>query len=243
MRKFLVVLFTMLCVGSFYYIAYAEEFGLDDLLDDEYDDEVIEIWDPLEPINRVVFECNDKFYLNILDPISEAYSYILPLGVRNAAGNLVHEVAMPIRAVSSLIQLDITDTILEISATLLNLTWGFISPLWGDEMFGMVKLEIDAEDLGQSLGFWGVPHGPYIVWPFFGPSSLRDSLGSVGECYVNPVSYLGDFETHLSIESGDAINEWSLTPDRYSFIVEGVPDPYISLRSAYMQNRDALLKE
>ena len=244
MKKRLIVLFTIFFVNVLHCSAYA----VDDLLDDECfddfcDEGFVEIWDPLESINRSVFSFNDSFYRNILDPVSDAYSCVVPRAVRNTTGNLLHEVGMPIRFVSSLVQLDILGAIDEIGATLMNLTWGIIAPVWGYEMFELVKLETDAEDLGQSIGHWGVPSGPYIVWPFFGPSSLRESLGTLGGLYINPVSYVGDFEMQASIKSGNAVNEWSLAPSRYGFLVDGAIDPYISLKSSYFQNREMLIKK
>ncbi len=252
MKNFSIVLFFIISLngcGMHNKTSTSNTDHLDNLLDDSYHEEVVEISDKLEPINRVIFSFNDRFYRNVLDPVNDVYTYIIPQPVRNAIGNLLYEIAIPLRFAGSITQLDFIGALSEVGATICNLSGGLFVPiidLVSDldmEMFAIVELESDPEDLGQSLGYWNVPHGTYLVIPFFGPSSLRDLIGSVGEFYINPIPYISDFDIQATTSSLDAVNKWSLNPDQYGLIVDEAIDPYTALKNAYIQNRDMRTKE
>jgi phospholipid-binding lipoprotein MlaA len=100
------------------------------------------------------------------------------------------------------------------------------------------------EDLGQTFGVWGAGPGFYICWPFLGPSSLRDTIGSVGDGFLDPVNYAFDeaIET-LSVRAYYVINRTSLMLGDYESLKEAALDPYVSLKDAYYQNRKAKIKE
>ena len=99
------------------------------------------------------------------------------------------------------------------------------------------------EDFGQTLGFWGVPAGPHIVWPILGPSNLRDTFGLVGDYFSNPINYIHDDGTSLGLNVFNKFNEFSKDPNQYENLKKGVIDLYPFLRDSYEQRRNYLIKE
>jgi len=99
------------------------------------------------------------------------------------------------------------------------------------------------EDVGQALGAWGIDHGIYLVWPFFGPSSLRDTVGLVGGYFLHPVTYVDPRSASSGIKAYDTVNETSFRIGNYEALKEAAIDPYIAIRDAYIQNREKQVEE
>ncbi|MDO8784918.1 MAG: MlaA family lipoprotein, partial [Syntrophales bacterium] len=116
-----------------------------------------------------------------------------------------------------------------------------------------LHLEKTPEDFGQTLGKYGIKEGFYVVWPFWGPSNLRDTIGMTGDFfadplfYINPHTDLGFVEvnnTYPTIGTAtDKVNETSLTLGTYEEFKDSAIDPYISMRSAYFEYRRNQIKK
>jgi phospholipid-binding lipoprotein MlaA len=117
----------------------------------------------------------------------------------------------------------------------INTTEGVLG--FGDPARDKHGLEPAGEDLGQTLATYGVGDGVYIVWPLLGPSTVRDSVGMVGDQFLNPVRYIDHRKTSISVTAGRIINERSLTIGEYESFKASAIDPYIALRQAYIQYR------
>ncbi len=161
----------------------------DDLVDKDLLDDapVVSVSDPLEPINRVFFKFNDVLYEWVLKPVTNGYSWVLPLELRECFGNVFLNLATPIRFLNSLLQGNIEQAGIVLQRFLINTTAG----VWGfkdiaDEEFGIKRRRADFD---QTLGKWGLGPGMYICWPVLGPSSVRGSVGLVADSYVHPVPY------------------------------------------------------
>jgi phospholipid-binding lipoprotein MlaA len=143
--------------------------------------------------------------------------------------------------VNSLLQLKFHAAAKEIGRFLVNTTAGF------GGMFDILKDNPNAqpseEDLGQTLGSYGIGNGFYIVWPVLGPSSLRDSFGLAGDYFLDPVSYITPTIDRTAIRAGDRVNDISLRIGEYEDLKESAIDPYVSFRNAYIQYRDKKVKE
>jgi phospholipid-binding lipoprotein MlaA len=113
----------------------------------------------------------------------------------------------------------------------------------GDFAKGQLDIKRKNEDLGQTFGTYGFGHGFYLVWPILGPSSLRDTVGLVGDGFLNPVNYIRPVETSIAITAYDTVNHTSLHIGDYEDIIEAAVDPYISIRDAYVQNRKKKVDE
>lgn len=195
-----------------------------------------QIADPIEPFNRAMYHFNDKLYFWVLKPVATGYNKVLPKVIRVSVKNFFTNLAFPIRFVSSLLQADFNGTAIESGRFFINSIWGIAGFIDLASMEGVNLPKQDA-DLGQSFGLWGVGQGFYIVWPFWGPSSPRDTLGSVGEFFLYPVSYLNPWYASTGVKSYEIINDTSLRIGDYEALIGAAIDPYIAIRDAYVQYR------
>lgn len=198
-----------------------------------------EIADPLEPLNRIFFELNDKLYFAIIRPAAQVYGLVVPEWGRQRVDSFFRNLAAPIRFVGCVLQLKFKAAGNELARFALNTTGGMggLFDIAAEQM----DLPSSGEDLGQALGSWGIGHGFYIVWPVLGPSSLRDSVGTVGDNFLYPVNYLEDKEAVLGVRAYEYLNRASLRIGDYEDLREVALDPYISVRNAYFQYREAQL--
>jgi phospholipid-binding lipoprotein MlaA len=202
--------------------------------------EVTPMRDPIEPVNRVFFTFNDRFYFWVMKPASKVYNTVVPEWGRVRVRNVFHNLAMPIRFVSSLLQLKIRSAGFELGSFMVNSTWG----LGG--MFEIVKKPPDIhtdEDLGLAFGHYGVGEGFYIVWPFVGPSCLRDTVGLAGDGFLYPVNYITPLVDLVAVRGYEQLNNTSLRIGEYEDLKASALDPYIAVRDAYKQYRRSRIKE
>jgi phospholipid-binding lipoprotein MlaA len=101
----------------------------------------------------------------------------------------------------------------------------------------------DSEDLGQTLGNYGLGNGFYLVWPILGPSTLRDSIGRAGDFFLDPVSYVEPTEASIGIRAFDTVNNTSFHIGDYESLKKSAIDPYTALRDIYLQIRENKIKK
>lgn len=216
---------------------------LDDLdedladLEDEFADAAVEtdIADPLAPFNRAMFYFNDKLYFWVLKPVARGYSAVVPSPVRTGVKNFFHNLGFPMRFVNCLLQGKEAAAGREFSRFFVNTTVGVLG-LW-DVGTSQLKFDPAEEDFGQTFGSYGIGHGFYIVWPFLGSSSLRDSVGMVGDRFLRPTTYLSPTEVSLAVGGFRIVNETSFRIGDYEALKKAAIDPYEALRSFYAQFR------
>lgn len=224
-------------------ISLSEETPSDLEMNDEFFDEFEEeykgrsgrVADPLSPWNRAMFHFNDKFYFWLLKPVSKGYKAIVPEVVRIGVSNFFCNLGTPIRLTSCLLQGKMKATGTELVRFLMNSTVGVLG--FGDPAQKCLKLDITDEDLGQTLGVYGIGNGFYVVWPLLGPSTLRDSVGMVGDWFLDPVLYVEPFGAKLGILSYEKVNETSFRIGDYESIRDAAIEPYEAFRDAYIQYR------
>ena len=213
----------------------AEPVGMEEDADG-WAEELSAIPDPLEHMNRVFFQFNDKLYFWVLKPVSEGYSWALPQTARLCVRNFFSNLIMPIRAVSCLLQGKIKGLGIEVLRFVVNTTVGFAG--FQDVARQQLELPIQDEDLGQVFAFYGIGPGFYIDLPMLGPSSLRDTVGWVGQLYLNPLDYIvEDWLPNIGVRSCDLVNRTSLRIGDYEALKRASLDPYVALRDAYHQYR------
>lgn len=197
--------------------------------------------DPFEPLNRVFFTFNDKLYFWVMKPVANGYNAVVPEWGRIRVRNVFKNAAMPVRFVNSILQLKMHAAVKELGRFLVNTTAG----LGG--MFDILAGNPDAgssdEDLGQTLGVYGIGDGFYLVLPVLGPSSFRDTVGLAGDYYLLPVHYLSDKDAVLAIDSYERVNNTSLRIGEYEDLIESAVDPYTAVKDAYIQHRRSKVKE
>lgn len=217
----------------------------DDIKIDGADEDFYEtgVRDPLEPLNRLFFHFNDKLYFWALKPVSRVYGAAIPSDFRICIRNAFRNIAAPIRIVNNTLQGKFKNAGIELSRFLINSTIGFAG--LADTAKLEFGLEAKDEDLGQTLGYYGIGNGIYFCWPIFGPSSLRDTVGLVGDSFLNPINYLTEeeYETEIAAFTLKSINSTSLVIGDYEAFKESSFDPYISLRDAYIQHRQSKIRD
>ena len=199
------------------------------------------IADPFYIWNAAMYHFNDKLYFWLIKPLSQGYSAIVPEPARIAVSNFFHNLTTPVRFVGSLMQLKLKNAADELVRLVTNSTQG-IGGLFdvAKSHYGVTTRD---EDIGQALGSYGIGHGMYIVWPFLGPSSLRDTVGLAGEVLLDPVTYVTPIEASSGINLYDRVNETSFKLGDYETMKESAFDPYVAMRNGYIQKRQTQVRE
>jgi phospholipid-binding lipoprotein MlaA len=203
--------------------------------------EEVTIADPIEPLNRAVFLFNDKFYFWAFKPVARGYNAIVPEPVRISVRNFFRNVGMPIRFVNSLLQGKFKGAGTELARFGINTTIGVAGFL--DMAKSRFDLNPQEEDLGQTLGFYGMGGLMYVVWPLLGPSTVRDTIGMAGDSFLSPVSYISPFEVALGVSAYEQLNKTSLVLGAYEDLKAASLEPYIGVRDAYIQRRKVLINK
>ena len=223
-----------------------DDFQLDE---DDWDayEPVIVIKDPYEGFNRWMFKVNDKIYRYIFNPISDVYDFILPNRVQECVDDFFKNAKTPVPLVNNLLQGKFTQAATVGGRFLVNSTVG-ISGLFDPAEYYLKWSEYD-EDFGQTLGYYGMGSGPYLILPLLGPSSGRDVLGWIGDYALNPFLWLGIFdvekeEVFTGLSYLRRVNAYTYRQrDDYETVMVGAIDPYIALHNFYVQIREAKSKE
>jgi phospholipid-binding lipoprotein MlaA len=197
--------------------------------------------DPFEPVNRAVFEFNDVADRAVFRPIAEVYATVIPQPIRTGVTSFFGNLNDAWTAANNLLQGKFGDSINDFGRVFVNSTFGLGGILdWATPM-GMEKHN---EDFGQTLGVWGVPAGPYVVLPIFGPSSVRDTAGFVVDIYAYPLFWIlrwGDPVGRVAwrnIATGVGfVNARANTLAATDLLEQAALDRYTYVRSAFFQRR------
>lgn len=212
-----------------------QDLGADSLQESE------DIADPLEPVNRVFFTFNDRLYFWALKPAANAYGFFVPEWGRARVKNVFDNIQAPVRLVNALLQFKIHKSGAEFARFVLNSTVG-IGGLF-DIASRHPELRTSEEDLGQTFGSYGLGEGFYIVLPFLGPSSLRDTAGTAGDYFLDPIGHITPVRDAIAVRTFDRVNDTSFKIGDYEDIKESAVDPYLSIRDMYKQYRRNKVRE
>ncbi len=223
--------------------AIAQVPGLDE--DDAYLDKADGrlVPDPLEGLNRFIFGFNDVLITVALRPLSNAYVFVTPEVARTGISNVFHNVLFPVRFANNILQGRFRGAGVEMGRFLINTSVGMggLFNVAKDKQT-VVPVE-DDEDLGQSFGVWGLGEGVYLVLPVLGPSTLRDTVGMVGDSFLDPITYLNPTEHAIALKVGRSFNELDGVLDKYDALHESAVEPYSAFRDAYVQYRRARIEK
>jgi len=200
--------------------------------------------DPLSGYNRFMTSFNDKFIIYLLNPVSEAYAYVIPQPLRLGISHFIHNIQFPIRLANNLLQLKFQNSSDEIERFIVNSTVGLGGLM--DPAKNYMNIPAHNEDFGQTLGHYGIGSGFHIVLPFFGPSNVRDIVGITIDAYVSPLVNVRGLENYkipdnlgqsIGIATVHFINKNSLHLGEYESLKEDAIDLYPFLRDIYEQKR------
>jgi len=198
------------------------------------------IADPIEPVNRGIFYVNDKLYRWVLKPVAKGYKYVVPEGVRIAVRNFFFNLGTPIRAVNALLQGKIKDTGTELARFGINSTIGMAGLFDAAKDFHLTR---KGEDTGQTLGVYGLGNGFYLVLPILGPSSARDTVGLVGDTFLDPMTYLLYREAALGVRVVRSETDLTFRINEYEELTDSAVDPYAAVKDVYIQYRAKKVRE
>ncbi|KAF7273999.1 hypothetical protein GWI33_013315 [Rhynchophorus ferrugineus] len=189
------------------------------------------IKDPLEPLNRKIYNFNTSLDKAVVRPLAVQYQEKVPEDVRGSYSNFRSNLREPWNAINQLLQGDPKTALRSLGRFTINT----VTSLGMADAAKHLKLNAQKEDLGTTMGYWGVKSGPYIVLPIFGPSTFRDGVGLVFDIAAQPQGYTIDNDKVYwtnSVVSGVASRADFLAVDS---IVQG--DQYAVLRDVYLQQR------
>jgi phospholipid-binding lipoprotein MlaA len=190
--------------------------------------------DPWERVNRTTYKFNDVLDKAVLRPVARGYQKVTPRVVQNSIRNFFDNLDTTRVMLNDLLQGQIRPFFNDTSRLVLNTTLG-IGGLFDPAT--SAGLDKNDRELGQTLGKWGVPKGPYLVLPFFGASDVRDAFGKLGDDFSTPRQYIHNRWVNYGLFVVDEVDARSrlLAYDR---LLDSAYDPYAFLRNAYLQNRD-----
>jgi len=219
-----------------------EDTSDEDFFEEEFEEDKVYVADPLSPWNRAMFHFNDKLYFWALKPLARGYKVIAPEFFRTGVKNFFRNITTPIRLVNCMLQAKGEAAAVELTRFVVNTTIGVLG--FGSPADKYPKLAPpDSEDLGQTLGNYGLGNGLYLVWPILGPSTLRDSIGRAGDFFLDPVSYVEPAEASMGIRAFDTVNNTSFRIGDYESLKKSAIDPYTALRDVYLQVRENKIKK
>jgi phospholipid-binding lipoprotein MlaA len=197
--------------------------------------------DPLEGYNRWMFGVNETIYDNVLEPVARGYRDTIHENLRIALKNVFSNAMAPVKLVSSLIQLDFEKSGRVLARTLINTTFGIggLADVAGEEY----DIQDVNEDFDQAMGYYGVPTGPYVVLPLFGPSTARNILGRAADSFMSPTFLFAPGSVSVGLSVEENINDASFIVDDKKQLEESALDEYESVRDFFHQYRHGLVKK
>jgi phospholipid-binding lipoprotein MlaA len=211
-------------------------------------------------MNTNIFEFNRQVDRFVLKPVAKGYNFVVPDLVQVGISNIFSNLRFAPRFLNNVFQGKLKGAGIEVGRFLINSTVGLAGFF---DLAKNVDLVTPEEDMGQTLGFYGVKPGPYLVLPFLQPFTVRDIVGYVGDVFLNPINWLvvpiieideipsviahEDRTTSSIIQIGarvgEIVNERSRNLETYQGVEEATLDLYTAVRNAYLQKRVQAVRE
>lgn len=194
--------------------------------------------DPLQPLNRQVFAFNDVLDRHVARPLAIQYKEKLPTDIRGSYRQFRKNLGEPWNAINQIVQ----GRPLRAAETLGRFTINTITSLGFADPARRLGLSAEEENFGTTLGYYGIPSGPYLVLPIFGPSTFRDAVGIVVDGQARPQKYLlenhdGLYWADQSLRGIDARSQILDIED----VLQG--DKYAAIRDIYLQRKNFAIAE
>ncbi len=194
--------------------------------------------DPLEPLNRHVDRFNDDVDSLVLKPVATVYKKAAPPLVRTGVSNFFNNVADIGSLLNNVLQLKLRASAEMLMRVSVNSTYGLGGVL---DLASELGLERHTEDFGQTLGYWGVPPGPYLVLPILGPSTVRDTTALIVDYEGDVTGYVDPIGTRTALNGLRIVNTRANLLRLGTLLEEASLDKYSFARDAYLQRRRALV--
>jgi phospholipid-binding lipoprotein MlaA len=194
--------------------------------------------DPFEPMNRVSYQVHEVVDGKIVKPMVQAYVDYTPRLVRLAISNFFGNIDDMFSVVNDFLQWKLDKAGNDMGRVITNTGFGLL---------GMIDIASDAgipkgnEDFGQTFGYWGIPQGPYLFIPVFGPTTVRDGSGWIIRFYTTPTGYIPDVPTRNIVWGVGAVDLRASVLGTETLVSQAALDPYTFIRRAYLQRREYLV--
>lgn len=204
-----------------------------------------QINDPWEPFNQAMFTFNLKLDEYVVRPVATAYDAVLPDAAQRGVQRFFNNLGVVERFANNLFQGKLQGAGQEVGRFLVNTTVGCAGFLdVAEPVFGW---KASSEDFGQTLAVYGAHNGPYLVLPFLGPSTVRDTAGLVVDGALNPMNYLLPTWQVIAIKGGttaaSAVNYRSMNLELFENVERSAVDLYGAVQDGYVQRREQAIKE
>jgi phospholipid-binding lipoprotein MlaA len=217
-------------------------------------------YDPWEPVNANIFEFNVKVDRYVLKPVARGYNFVVPDVAQVGISNIFSNLRFTPRFLNNVFQGKLKGAGIEVGRFLINSTVGLAGFF---DVATKIDLVTPEEDLGQTLGFYGVKPGPYLVLPLLQPFTVRDFVGYVGDVFLNPINWLvvpiievDDVPSVIEHKNrmttsiiqlggrvGEIVNDRSRNLEKFQGVEEATLDLYTAVRNAYLQKRAQAVRE
>lgn len=194
--------------------------------------------DPLEPLNRAMFSFNDALDDAVMKPVAKGYRFVLPGMVRTGVSNFFSNIDDVWISINQVLQGKLLLGLGDFGRFVFNSTVGVVGLF---DFASEVGLPKHSEDFGQTLAWWGVGGGPYVVLPILGPSTVRDGLAFLVDTQVDPVWRIGDVPVRNSAVAVRFVGRRAELLDISNVLEQAALDRYALLRDAWLQRRRSLI--
>lgn len=192
--------------------------------------------DPLESMNRGIYKFNDTVDKAAIKPVAGAYKAVVPSPLRTGVNNFFTNLGTVVTLVNDLLQFKLDKAMTDAGRLAINSTFGIGGLI---DVASMDNIEKNNEDFGQTLAYWGWKDSTYLVLPFLGPSTLRDTGGLIFDtALIDPIYYVEDVPARNSAIALKFIDRRSQYLPASDLLDEAALDPYAFMRDAYMQRRN-----
>lgn len=195
--------------------------------------------DPIEGFNRGIYSFNRGLDKVVLTPVAKGYNY-LPAFVRTGVGNFFSNLGDVMIGVNNLLQGKGAHGASDLMRFAFNSTFGLLGFV---DIATPAGLEKHNEDFGQTFGKWGVGSGPYVVLPFFGPSTARDTVGLAGDLYTDPIRLVHPESARWQVGGGRVVSRRAEFLDLQDIVDASGKDEYSTIRDYYLSRRDSLVTD
>ncbi len=194
--------------------------------------------DPFERFNRQVYAFNDDFDRYVGKPVAKGYVDAIPKPVRTCVGNIFSNFSEIATFIDTSLEGRPHAAAVSFGRLVLNTTFGLGGCLDLGPRFGLYR---DKQDFGLTMGNWGVPAGPYIVLPFLGPSTVRDTVGMAPDFLLSPINYVSPMRDEYALDVAYYVDRRAELLDTTNLLEQIALDPYTFTRDGYLQMRTNLV--
>ncbi len=194
--------------------------------------------DPLEGWNRGVYKFNDTLDRNVVKPVAKGYTTVVPTPARVMVNNFFSNLNDVVVTVNDLLQLKFVQAFSDSGRVLINTTIGAFGLVDAASVAGFPKHD---EDFGQTLGYWGIASGPYLVLPVLGPSSVRDGVGVYVDSIPDPIYLTRPVPARYEVIVANGIRKRANLLEAEGLVEAAVLDRYSFIRDYYLSHRENLV--